>query len=717
MHTPIRFGLFELHPETGEFYKDGTRLHLQEQPFKVLLLLLDRPGELVSREELKQAIAPDSTFGDFDHALNVAMAKLRTALNDSAENPRFIETLPKRGYRFLAPVNGDVRATSAETGPAAPPMRAVDVQPQPKTSRLGWWVAAGATVLLLVVATILLWLRPQPPRVYQPIAFTTLQGVVSEPAFSPDGNEIAFVWQRSNPSDRRIYVQVMGSLVARQLVDDADANHLEREPQWFPDGRSLAYIRERPNEPEEIWTVPRTGGTPRKLLGFGRLLNFDIAPDEKSVVLAEYATGSVSSLYLVTLENMSRRLLTRAAEVTPAAADGSPLSGDRLPRFSPDGRSIAFMRYHSTGVDLFRIPASGGEAERLTDDLAVGVDNVPGYTWDADGKSLIVIAGRPTTASTRGWWRLWLKGKRWEPLSISGGTSLAVSVHGRRLAFVQSSGFINIWRFELPRAGHNPGEPVNLTRSTSMNRGPKHSPDGSRIVFASNRTGHYEIYVANSDGSSLVQLTSFQGKDAGSPRWSPDGKQITFDYRPDDHAHIFVIDASGGPPRQMTFGEADDVIPRYSQDGRQIYFARLRKGGSDLWKLPSGGGTPVLVAADAFAAEESADGRALYYIRPSQNGMYVRRALGGEEQPLLQEMFRDPFVVVKDGIYYRRQVVGAPNHQLMFYDFATRRSKVMLQFPYVLLGATNISISPDRAYFLEAKREPQSNIMLVENFQ
>jgi cholera toxin transcriptional activator len=118
----FRFATFEADPLTGELRKSGIRIRLQEQPFQVLLMLLERPGELVTREELRQRLWPADTFVDFDHSLNTVMNKVREALGDSAANPRFIETLARRGYRFLAPVQTDAKLMPAAS---APPTAAV----------------------------------------------------------------------------------------------------------------------------------------------------------------------------------------------------------------------------------------------------------------------------------------------------------------------------------------------------------------------------------------------------------------------------------------------------------------------------------------------------------------------------------------------------------------------------------------------------------------
>src|ERR671912_719036 len=103
---PVRFGVFELDLNTGELRKAGARINLPEQPFQVLEALLDRPGELVTREELRQRLWPSDTFVDYEHGLNAVVNRLRDTLGDSADRPRFIETVPRRGYRFIAPVEG-----------------------------------------------------------------------------------------------------------------------------------------------------------------------------------------------------------------------------------------------------------------------------------------------------------------------------------------------------------------------------------------------------------------------------------------------------------------------------------------------------------------------------------------------------------------------------------------------------------------------------------
>jgi TolB-like protein/DNA-binding winged helix-turn-helix (wHTH) protein/Tfp pilus assembly protein PilF len=190
----VRFGTFEVSFQTGEVRKAGMRVRVQQQPLKLLEALLERPGEVVTREELRTRIWPDESFGDFDQAVNIAVAKLRSALGDSAENPRFIETLPKRGYRFI----GDVTVVDVDTQPAQPastPGTAPAMEPPPPDasgaigvskrtpSRVGRWILA--FVLVIGVATLAVWLlnsRVHSPGNIRSIAVLPLENLSGDPS-------------------------------------------------------------------------------------------------------------------------------------------------------------------------------------------------------------------------------------------------------------------------------------------------------------------------------------------------------------------------------------------------------------------------------------------------------------------------------------------------------------------------------------------------------
>jgi len=151
-HSTTRFGVFELNTRSGELRKAGTRIRIQDQPLKILMALLEQPGTVVTREELKRRIWPDESFGDFDHAVNVAVAKLRAALADSADTPRFVETLHRRGYRFIFPV------TLPAAEPLAVPSNGSALKHPTKASHLATWTVIGAVLLVVAWAAYGWWL-------------------------------------------------------------------------------------------------------------------------------------------------------------------------------------------------------------------------------------------------------------------------------------------------------------------------------------------------------------------------------------------------------------------------------------------------------------------------------------------------------------------------------------------------------------------------------
>ena len=239
----VRFGTFEVNFEAGEVRKSGIRLKLQEQPFRVLTLLLERPGEILSREELQRKLWPEDTFVDFENSLNSAVARLRDVLGDSATTPRFIETVPRRGYRFVASVEGEPAAPAPES---------------PGVRRIRWpWLAAATAAAVLATAAIWRYSPGLPEAQPELIPLTTYPGNEGSPTFSPDGNRVAFVWTGPNDDNFDIYVNVIGT-DNPQLRTSHPARDVS--PEFSPDGRWIAFVRETERGTGDVMLVPSVGG-------------------------------------------------------------------------------------------------------------------------------------------------------------------------------------------------------------------------------------------------------------------------------------------------------------------------------------------------------------------------------------------------------------------------------------------------------------------------
>jgi DNA-binding winged helix-turn-helix (wHTH) protein len=199
----IRFGPFELDLSAREVRKEGRKVKLQEQPFHLLALLVQRPGEVVTREELQQALWPANTFVEFDHGLNTAIKKIRQALDDSAEAPQYIETLPRQGYRFLGPVE-------VSRVPAI----------EPSHGRIPGWFAVVFAAIAVGVTSAWFLFRTEPEDRIEPVPVTAYGGAETGPTLSPDGTQVAFTWDGEKRDNFDIYVKRIGSEVAHRLTTD-----------------------------------------------------------------------------------------------------------------------------------------------------------------------------------------------------------------------------------------------------------------------------------------------------------------------------------------------------------------------------------------------------------------------------------------------------------------------------------------------------------------
>ena len=520
---------------------------------------------------------------------------------------------PDERYQHVDEMLVDLRTLRKERESAAsrqaPPPAALL-----RGGRAGWYVAL-AVLGVAVIAAASLWLgvwgpagrEPQAPL--RPVPLTSDPGLELHPAFSPDGNQVAFAWDGENRDNTDIYVKlVAGGRPLRLTTNPA----VDSPPAWSPDGSQIAFLR-RSEGSGGIFLVPPLGGSERKLaesphFAAGRFSGLSWSPDGKFLAVSDRTSPEEPwAIFLVSVESGAKRRLT-----SPPAQS----LADYRPSFSPDGGTLAFVRQSAVVIaDIYLVQVAGGETRRLTfNDQRIG-----GLAWTPDGRE-IVFSSDPGGSSNSSLWRISSIGGMPELLSGTGGNAFypAISRQGSRLIYSRRTLDRNIWRLELSGLTTARNRPARLIASTRTDFFPQISPDGDRIAFESDRSGSPEVWVCDRDGRRAVQLTSFAGVNAVSPCWSPDGRWIAFDAAPDGNGDIYVINADGGSPRRLTTEGSGDTVPSWSRDGKWIYFSSNRTGIFQVWKAPAAGGEAVQVTKKgAFPAfEESPDGKFVFSRNP-----------------------------------------------------------------------------------------------------
>ncbi len=537
---------------------------------------------------------------------------------------------------------------------------------------------------------------------FRAVPFTSVAGREQHPAFSPDGTRLAYDWS-TEKQRADVYVQAVEGGAPVRLTTHADD---ECCPVFSHDGRQIAFLRFN-HGGAEIVVVPATGGAQRSIarVGHGSATGLDWSPDGRLAVV-DVGSPSGWSVFAASPATGERTRLT-------VPADGEE---DTHPRFSPDGRMLAFLRQRSVlGKDVFVLALDGGATPHA---VTSGDWQPTDLAWTPDGRTLVFSASRP---GQEGLWRVDLNGGAPEPLRLTTGlgrSSLAVSRQGHRLAYAAPSDDVNIWRVGTR---HGQGAPAQWIASTRSDTAPHFSRDGRRIAFDSGRSGSREIWVCAADGSDPVQVTSFGGPTTGSPRWSPDGRQLAFDSYPRGSGDVFVLALGGGTPRSLVEGPANDVVPSWSRDGSWVYFASDRDGGWRVWKVPATGGAATPVSGPGgFAPLESPDGRFVYFARRSKDEIWRVPVAGGAETRVegASPAGWGSWTLSAGGLYFVRRESRSSRFSIEFLPFGSPRAAPVatLERPPDL-WSRGLTASPDGRWLLYPQYDlRESDIVLVENF-
>jgi Tol biopolymer transport system component/DNA-binding winged helix-turn-helix (wHTH) protein len=720
------FGPFRLETGQRRLLRDGAPVSLTPKAFDLLVLLVRAEGRLLSKTELLDALWPDAAVEEVNLANNVSL--LRKTLGDRG----YIETVPRFGYRFsgecraLAPVVPEPEpelvierrtvtriithevevqpepAISIEAAPVASD-RLLPAAPEPKKGRFLTGLILGMS-LAVVVGVGFGWRfwgkkGPTGPRLpLRVIPLTSDPGRETRPAFSPDGKSLAYTWDGPNGDNLDVYVRSLdGGPVRRVTTDPAT----DSSPIWSPDGKRLAFFRYRKIGLEVV--IASLDGGPEHSLGIVTD-GISWSPDGKTLAVSDRPTS-----------DQPPRVFTLAVETgfkKQLAFDGGPEFSDGRTRFSPDGKWVAFVRTSPALSELYVVPATGGPTRRVT----TNAGRVDSLDWLPDGSGLIFSSSRSGKYQA---WEVSLEGGEMVPVSGLEGQcrDVTVSPDGTRLAYQRWETDVNIFRMKI-----SGGDPVRVTTATQTDDSPIVSPDGKRVAFMSNRTGFWEVWGINPDGTDERRITNVHGPPAGSPRWSPDGKRLVFDVHNGQLADIYVISADGGEPTRLTTGAFRDTLPNWSADGKTIFFCSNRSGTPQLWKMPATGGEAVqLTKYGGWEAFVSPTGDRLYYTKGIDIlGLWSVSVEGGPETPVgkiqLQPRHRN-WAVGKDAIYDIEFMAGK-GWVLNRYDLKTGElTPLRVVYRNEVPNPVRLAVTrtEDEIYYAFDERSG-GDIVLVENF-
>lgn len=593
--TSLRFGVFSVDVGRHLLYRNGRRVPLQEKPFRILMMLLERPGDLLTRDDIRKQLWPDGTFVDFNEGIDTALKKLRLALGDSAQNPIFVETIPRRGYRFIAPVT-----PGASDLPRTPEL---DVVPRPRDTTASVSRSSRKYLLVVLAAVVVMvgaygfyrrTLRPHDLDLRR-VQMTRLtdNGQVQVVAISPDGRYLAYA--RGDEIRQSLWLQDIAARTDRQVLSEGPGFH---GLTFSPDGDSLYVLRSDTKDPafKYLYLLPTRGGDIRKLItDVDSPVSF--SPDGKQFVYERCVPPrKYIEVKVANADGTNDHVLT-------LIQDGSAMLYQPGPNWSPDGQNIAIpvvLANHQLRWVIDLVSAKDGTIREIF--------STPRFlgrpVWLAGGKTLL-FPHVDNAAQRYQLWTISFPEGRAQPLThdlADYGSDLDMTRDGHSFATANVSLLTQPWI--APASDLSQAHPV--TSDAFPIRTIAEAPDGKLVITNAENVG----WLMYTDGSQRTRLAEIQ------PAYEPAGCGRFLLFRVDNEdARLVRLDQDGSDPTVLAHGEIDS--PACSADHKSVFYYTWDPP-QKIWRVPLEGGTPQKVAEGlgdllAQTIDASPDGQYLVY--------------------------------------------------------------------------------------------------------
>jgi DNA-binding winged helix-turn-helix (wHTH) protein/Tol biopolymer transport system component len=630
----IRFGLFELDLKAGQLSRNGTKLRLPQQPLQVLAVLLERPGEILTRDELRQRLWPSDVFVDFDHGLNKSIQKLRDALGDSATSPRYIETIPRVGYRFIAPVRNGARPLEPEVA-----MKIDRPAPTPAVAgkqRARWWIPLLGVFAVCAVLAVYLY-SPHHPAVIKYTQLTDFTDSASTPAISLDGHILAFIRGGSNfMSADQIYAKVLPDGEARRLTDDP---RLKYGLAFSPDGSQIAYTVME-SQSFGTYAVSVLGGDSRLLLRnaaglswldpghflFSRMRSgihlgvvtqsvtgdgyreLYFPPHERGMAHYSYASPDRASALVVEMNGQGNwgvcQLISLDGrfQARPIGPEGACTSAG----WAPDGSWMYFIATIEGQSHLWRQRFPNGRPEQIT----FGPMEEEGLAVEPDGRSVITSIGVRASA-------IWIHDDQGERSLSSEGEIVAglsppsFTADNKALYYLlrraPAGSGPELWRMTI-----DSGKSEAVFPGVSM-LAYDVSPDDKQVVYTTaGRDGKSQLWLAPIDRSSAPKQIGRSGETW--PFFGPRGK-ILFQMAEGNANYVEEMNEDGSG-RAKVVPYPIDYVTEISPGRKWLMGIVPYSDGKSVvpmdMAIPLDGGPPVRICAGYCPATWSSSGKFLF---------------------------------------------------------------------------------------------------------